>query len=242
MTGHAVYCISAGRALNVPATQLMFSPDRVTWVVPVDQVPEYRAAGAAQLMTAPPLGEHGNLPAARNTALDHAAAMGVWCVQADDDITRLAAVGKTNTGKWTATPTPWPQWRRLWMQPLADEPDARLLGVPPTPNPMFAGCRISLRAFCVGALFAAHPASPVRFDPDLPLKEDYDYTCRHLQAHGRVLRNGNVVVTHRQRTNRGGVVAYRTDQLEHDIAGKLVARWPGYLRPHHSRDHEVILR
>lgn len=239
----AVYVISSGRPLNVaPMTALLTDPDSpgpVTWVVPADQARTYTEAGARSVIGVddPPPGA-SPLSRARNTALDHAEAAGHLCCQVDDDLRALYRL----TADRTRAPAQWPTVRQALAAALTGDQAPYLAGIAPTSNPLSARHTQTDWGFVIGSLCLTRPGSGVRFDETLPLKEDYDYTCRHLEAHGRIARLNWLFADMAHYTNRGGAVAYRTAALEARTAARLLERWPDYLKPHPRRDHEVSFR
>jgi hypothetical protein len=231
----AVYCISAGRPGNVAALEFLFAPDLVTWVVPAPERNEYRAAGAARVLPVPdpPAGRYA-LAAARNAALDDATAAGAVCIQTDDDLRWFARV---EDGR--KKPATWPEVRNALLSGL--DGTAHLSGVPPTDNAMFASGRRRSYGFIIGSLCATDTDRP-RWDETIPMKEDYDYTCAHLEQHGAVARMDMYLAKYAHFTNRGGAVANRSRAAERALVDRLVAKWPQYLRANARRDGELLMR
>lgn len=231
---HHVYCISAGRPANVPAMQALFQPDPLTWVVPHPERHDYTAAGAHHVLPVhdPPPGRYA-LSAARNAALDHAMHHGRICIQTDDDATAFHHLPNKDT---KPTPTTWFHVRQALLEGL--DGTAHLSGVPPTENPYFARAKRLNYGFIIGSLCATDTPTP-RWDETLPFKEDYDYTCAHIEAHGRIARMDNWLASYRHYSNRGGAVANRTTEAENTLVAALSERWPHYLRPHPTRPSEI---
>lgn len=229
---YGVYVISAGRPTNVPHMQTMLAPDEVTWVVPHSERHEYAQTGAHHVLpvAAPPPGEH-QLTTQRRAAHQHAAERGLVCIQSDDDAKSFRRVvdGKS-------FPVAWAVIRQAML--AAFDGDTHLVGFPPTNNAYFARGKQLDYGFILASLCATDVATPT-WDTNLPLKEDYDLTCRHLDAYGRVARLDMYVVNYDHYTNRGGVVAQRTPKVEKNIADLLVCRWPRYLKHHPTRSGEL---
>ena len=241
-----VFVISARRPMNVIAMQNHFPEDEpVTWVVPADDAESYRATGARDIIAVddPPRGSDTYaLPKARNAALQAAAAAGEICIQSDDDLRRLSL--------WARKPgshdklrgaqridTDWVTVRDMLIMQL-EGGSARLAGVAPTANVGFGSDTISTRAFVIGSLCATN-TDEVLFDERLPLKEDYDFTCAHIERFGAVARINRIITDYAHYTNRGGAVSYRNTDNEHATAQMLLRRWPQYLQPHRSRPNEL---
>jgi hypothetical protein len=229
-----VYCISAGRPGNVPAMQALFAPDMITWVVPWHERHDYAAAGADAVLAVrdPGQGEFA-LAAARNAALIHAVEAGAVCIQTDDDAKGFKHVTDSHP---KGRPVPWIQLRNAMLAALNGS--VHLVGVPPTDNAYFARGRTLDYGFIIGSLCAADTAEP-RWDQTLPFKEDYDYTCAHLDTYGKVARLDMYVAGYQHYSNRGGAVANRTPGAEMGLVNRLTERWPQYLRPHPKRPGEL---
>lgn len=100
-----------------------------------------------------------------------------------------------------------------------------------------------MKHFILGDFFVADH-SPVRFDEDMTLKEDYDFTCQHIAKHGAVLRLNRLTIVAKHQTNPGGAVAQRDKkgrEEERNIA-ILTRKWPRAFTANRKRKHEVILR
>lgn len=224
-----VAVISAGRPTAVRTMAPHLADLTTTWYVPITEVGEYRLTGAGDVV-----GTTG-LCQARNLALDRAE--GEWCTQVSDDLRRLVELlpdgTKRPVGLAEAT-------ARLKTAAMLQR--CHLAGASPTDNPYFVRTEWSKDKFIVGDLLVIDGACPLRFDTDLKLKEDYDYTLQHLARYGRALRWDALLATFTHRTNRGGAVAYRTPQLEQATIAQLKAKWPGCIVDNPRRPNEVLLR
>jgi hypothetical protein len=226
-----VAIVSAGRPGNVPAMEAHCQGLAPTWWVPADQVGDYRYCGAERVQAGDGLCE------ARNLAAD--AADGRPHVQLSDDLRHVALAHgpeRANVVRITLAEA---------VRVLADAAaatGAQLAGCAPTANPYFSRRRVHATGFVVGDLVWVAGGCPLRWDTTLALKEDYDYTCQHLAAYGKVARCDWLLATFAHRTNRGGAVAYRTPELEDATIAQLIHRWPQAVRPNARRPHEVLLR
>lgn len=68
---------------------------------------------------------------------------------------------------------------------------------------------------------------PIRYDEDLPLKEDYDYCLQALNKYRKILRINFVHYNCDQHTNLGGCAEYRTIEEEQDQFVLLRKKWGG---------------
>lgn len=228
MTDFGVYCPSAGRPMNVPRMQAAMAPRTITWVVPDGQQYDYKLCGAEQVIgvTAPP--GCRPLAAQRNAALEHAFQRGLVCVQTDDDIKSMA-IARNKKAVPASIEDVFAEWQKVKDQ----QPDTYLYGVNAVSNHFFA--RDKVTQLCIyGWLFAVWP-SEERFDETLPLSEDIDFTCQHIENHGSVARLEWLIPSYTHADNAGGCQNYRTEELERATDEILLNRWPQYLKMNPKR-------
>merc|ERR1719265_2378621 len=107
---------------------------------------------------------------------------------------------------------------------------AKLAGVFPTANAALTmgAAEYCTEHFILGDFFVVDPSSPCRFDTTMTLKEDYDFTCSHIDQHGSGLRCNRMLLHVRHATNAGGAVATRDSkgkQEQYNIS-ILQKKWP----------------
>ncbi|CAE7259990.1 unnamed protein product [Symbiodinium natans] len=180
-------------------TQLQEAGVTPTWYVDAESLEDYKALGLKAVVG-------GKLTPSRNKALDDAAASNKVCVQVSDDIAAWEyrhgekAVDKTDDAKNKAHAAA----RRLIVTPVAAarfiiakmRAAVGLHGKPKLGGAYmlqscartFAGPEVVHHHFILGDFLVVDTGSSVRFDENMKLKEDYDFTCAHLKAHGSVLR------------------------------------------------------
>jgi len=227
-----------------------------TWYVDEDSLQEYRDLGLKAVVG-------GKLTTSRNRALNDASRQGKACVQISDDISLWEyhdgpqASGKTMAALNAAHNAA----RRYVVSPVAAARFllAKMRGGPADTKgrrPQLAGAYMlgncsrtwAGPAFCrhhfiIGDFFVVD-RSRVRFDETLTLKEDYDFTCSHIQEHGSVFRCNRMTFVAKHYKNPGGACTVR------DAKGKeeqrnisiLAQKWPQAIRPHPTRKNEVVLR
>lgn len=206
----------------------------------------------------------GKLIEARNMALNDANKLCKACVQISDDIHRWTYyAGDLNAKAFADTVTnrlqggneaakqsdelhvsP-PAAARFLLAKLRAADGPKLAGVFPVGNAGMALTReaVSPDKFILGDFFVADN-SPVRFDRHMTLKEDYDFTCAHLQAHGSVLRCNRMLIQAVHETNYGGAVSDRdaNGDKERENIKILQEKWPGVFHLNGRRgDTQVIM-
>lgn len=199
----------------------------------------------------------GKLIPARNLALEDSEKMGKLCVQISDDISKweyyqgeeMAHKGDEEANAaWRRTEvlhvSPVAAARFLLARMRGSERKPQLGGVYPLGNAARA-CRspgVTYHNFILGDFFVTEPG-PIRFDTRLTLKEDYDFTCSHLAAHGAVLRSNRLIIHAKHETNDGGACAIRDPEgkEERKNIDILKEKWPGAIRNHTRRANQVML-
>lgn len=230
MTQPFVAVISAGRPQNVPHMDSLIDVPH-TWVVPHDQIEDYRYAGAEDVVgTSSSQDTHQ-----RNFALDIAGSR--YCVQMDDDLKKLRYCIPGQKGE----PITVSLAIGMMMQML-EECDAYYAGVAPTDNAYFTRVAVNTRGFIRSAFTVYRPGSNLRYDHQFRLKGDYDLTCQHLAKYGRVARVDGLLASFAFGQGAGGCVSYRTPALEAEMCDRLIAKWPAAISRNPKREGEVLLR
>lgn len=227
-----VAVISARRSHNVPLMEAHLTGVPHQWVVPIEDVEDYRYAGAPDVWGVKSTQDTHQ----RNAALDVAGPLR-YCVQIDDDLKKIEFVmpgGKpVEITLGAAIET---------LIKACEMNGAYYSGVAPTNNAYFTRNLFNLTGFIRSALTAYRPGSGLRYDHQFPLKGDYDLTCQHLAKYGRVARVDGLLASFAFGQGSGGCVDYRTDDLEKEVVAKLMAKWPLAIKPNPKKDTEVRLR
>jgi len=227
-----------------------------TWYVDGPSLEDYKKMGLKAKVG-------GKLTPARNMALDDAKKSGKVCVQVSDDISKwmfydcekLDFRGETDFKKANASIlgvkkhviSPLAAAQYLLARMRADPDSPRLGGVFPTTNAaMTMGlAEVGKQHFILGDFFVAEPSSPCRFDTEITLKEDYDYTCSHLKEHGSVLRSNRLFIQVKHISNVGGAVASRDAQGEKEKQNIAILqrKWPGvFILNKNRKDSDTEIR
>lgn len=114
----------------------------------------------------------------------------------------------------------------------------QLWGVYPVANGFFMNGEVK-NGFIIGTCFGVIN-SRIRFDENLKLKEDYDFTLSHI-AQGGVARFNFITVKAKHYTNKGGCQNYRTDELEAQSAEYLLKKWPKLVKLNPKRANEILI-
>lgn len=223
--------ISSGRPGRVQEmrTHLGNLAELAVWYVGDGERPDYEYGGAARVV------ESGGLVDSRNTALEVAFRLDKTCIQLSDDLTGVDWCYNRKEKNRI------PLSRAILMVAQALGRGARLAGAAATDNVFFMPKDdISEHVFIIGDLIAVAPNS-LRFDPNLRLKEDLEYTIQHIKNFGKVARLNTVLANWQHRTNYGGAVQYRTTVAEQEACDYIAAKHPGWTRMNPRRDNPELL-
>eukprot|EP00746_Dinoflagellata_sp_MGD_P165979 gnl/MRDRNA2_/MRDRNA2_95580_c0_seq1.p1 gnl/MRDRNA2_/MRDRNA2_95580_c0~~gnl/MRDRNA2_/MRDRNA2_95580_c0_seq1.p1 ORF type:complete len:919 (+),score=239.47 gnl/MRDRNA2_/MRDRNA2_95580_c0_seq1:78-2834(+) len=219
------------------------------WYVDAKSLSDYQALGLNAI-------DGGKLIPARNKALDDAQKANKVCVQCSDDIGKWQLLhgvekGTKNQGEANAN---WRMSDLYVCSPVAAArfllakmrlKEAKLGGVFPLANAgrSFVADAYTYHHFILGDFFVAEP-SDVRFDKNMTLKEDYDYTCSHLYKYGAVVRCNRLLITAKHETNHGGACSTRDSEgkEEQKNIAILKEKWPGVFCDNGRRAHQVVMR
>lgn len=211
-----------------------------TWYVDQPSEKAYRALGLNVVVG-------GKLVPARNKALADAAKLGRPCVQLSDDIMRwdyYNGKDEGNIGLFAGNEAA-KEADRFRISPVAAARFilAKMRGVPAgQPQPMLGGVfplgnagmafgrgAISTDHFILGDFFVHDIGSQCKFDRQMTLKEDYDFTCAHLGRHGAVMRCNRMFISVVHEVNAGGACSERdaAGQRERENIKILQKKWPG---------------
>jgi hypothetical protein len=241
------------RDIFMVQTQMVEGGVTPIWYVDKDSLQDYQALGLKAVVG-------GKLTEARNKALQDARKLRKVCIQVSDDI----SAWEYRDGKQPkersddANNAAHAAARRYIISPVAAAkfitakmrsatvPKPKLGGVY-----MLGSCARAFSAdpfvrnhFILGDFFVVDMPSKVNFDPQMKLKEDYDFTCAHIKAHGSVMRCNRMTLNVKHYDNGGGACTNRDkkgveEKRNVDILNK---KWPGVFRANPKRKNEVIMR
>lgn len=221
--------ISAKRFQNVP--EMHEKIGEATWIVPKEEVSQYEEMGATVVASNP----FPNLVFSRNLALELAFEKGLPCVQTDDDFVRI----KRAYGNKTQKEITFDEGVELMINRLT-RANLYYGGVAPTHNAFFVGDITSKNLFCSGKLSVTRPCD-LRFDANMTLKEDYDFTLQHIAKYGGVVRSNDLLTHYLNYTNKGGVFDIRNTPNEQRNIAYLKRKWGNAIRDNSKRKNEILM-
>mmetsp|Transcript_88343 Transcript_88343/g.224883 ORF Transcript_88343/g.224883 Transcript_88343/m.224883 type:complete len:569 (+) Transcript_88343:115-1821(+) len=262
------FCIVSARRTEtaeglqgIAQVQALFQSAAVepTWYVDEPSLEEYKKLGLKAVVG-------GKLCPARNKCLVDAARLGKACVEVSDDISRWEyydgaqakdgsddAVNAAHAAATCHIITPVAAARFLLAKLRAAQalaPDKskapHLAGVYPlgSCSRAFGGPEIQNQHFILGDFFVVDVGSKLRFDEEMTLKEDYDFTAQHIFTHGSVIRCTRMTIAAKHQTNAGGACAIRDKKglEEQKNIAILMRKWPRGIRNHTKRKNEVMMQ
>jgi len=229
---YIITCISHNRHENINSFFKIIGTKEIVFFVKDDQDKKlYLENGAKKVIIS------GSLMDSRNTSLDYCFKLNKICIQLSDDLERIM----TNdfTGKRTHKYT---NAKRVieTVLPHFVKNDYYFAGFPPTNNPFFSLKEFEYNKFIVGDFIIIKPNN-LRFDTNLRLKEDYDYTLQHIKELNGCVRYGSFLNSFKHYSNKGGAVAYRTSQLEQETIAYLLSKWKDCIRLNPKRENEILI-
>lgn len=181
---------------------------------------EYQKHNGGEILVLPE-SQKGNMARIRNWMLDTADDDEI--VMIDDDV---SAVGFHERGKQIFVNES--RFLDFLRKGFDTARDLRcfLWGVNVQSDPMFyhAWKPIAFNLPVLGPL-TCHIRNPLRYDPYINLKEDYDFFLQHCLKHRRVLRFDKWFYMAKHISNSGGCQAYRVSDQEREHAMRLVRKW-----------------
>mmetsp|Transcript_18865 Transcript_18865/g.28455 ORF Transcript_18865/g.28455 Transcript_18865/m.28455 type:complete len:362 (-) Transcript_18865:197-1282(-) len=108
---------------------------------------------------------------------------------------------------------------------------------------------LSSECFIVGDFIVIDTTAEPRFDEEMFLKEDYDFTCQHLYTYGCALRINKLICDFKHYTNQGGAVDVRGGNTKGTLNEKeqyninmLLHKWPGVFQIKRKKPNEVDMK
>lgn len=228
---YIITCISHNRANNIQNFFKILGTDEVVFFVKdeLDQK-NYINNGAKEVVIS------GTLMDSRNASLEYCFERNKISIQLSDDLDNIML--NDFTGKRTK------QYVDIntvlnYVMPHFNSSNYNFAGFPPTNNPFFALKEFEYNKFIVGDFILIKP-NPFRFDVNLMLKEDYDYTLQHIKEFG-CIRYQKYLNSFRHYSNSGGAVSYRTNKLEQETIEYLQKKWGECIKLNPKRKNEILL-
>jgi hypothetical protein len=229
---YIITCISHNRHENVKQFIDKVGTDKIVFFVKDENDKEqYLKNGAKEVIVS------GSLMQSRNASLDYCFTMNKICIQLSDDLENIML--NDFTGKRTYEYVLVTDVLENILNDFIESP-YYFAGFPPTNNPFFALKEKEYNKFIVGDFIIIKPNN-LKFDINLRLKEDYDYTLQHIKENGGCIRYGMFLNSFKHYSNKGGAVDYRSSTLEQETIKYLINKWGECIKLNTKRENEILL-
>lgn len=227
--------VSSKRSKNVKKMQEIVG--ECYWYVGEGEKQLYEENGAMHVI------ESGKLMQSRNAALQDSFNENKICIQVSDDLGKIKMCPSSG-GRFKHSDCKYISFSEAieYAIDALENTQFKLAGVSPTDNPYFyCGDEFRTLKFIVGDLIIVKPCE-LRFDENLRLKEDYDYTLQHIKRYGGALRCDRILPLFAHRENQGGAVDYRTAEREQEAIKYLTEKWGDVLTQNtkKGRPNEIL--
>ena len=228
---YIITCISHRRSNNIQDIYKTTGTEEIVFVVNDNiDIKEYKSKGAKNII------KGGSLVENRNAALDFCFNKNKICVQIDDDLINVSI--NDFTGKRTKQYTTVKNAIDELINDFIDS-DFDYAGAAPTENPFFA-TKASQKNILITSPFTLTKPNPIRYDKNLQLKEDYDYTLQHINSKG-CIRYHRFLFNFKRYGNTGGAVSYRNNETEKQSIQYLQTKWGECIKLNSKRENEILL-
>jgi hypothetical protein len=212
---------------------------RYVFVNDKEEAKLYRANMANASAQVTSLGCKRGIQYARNAILDYFP-KGAEIVTLCDDVESLQTLDPIGDKLRLLTPK---EWHQLILGGFdqAHRYGTKLWGVYPVANHFYMSWKVSTKAFIIGT-FSGIIVSDIRHDERLELKEDYDFSLKHIHRYSGVIRYNNICVKAKHYKNKGGCVGYRTTEKEQNAIRILKSLYPKNVVDNPRRENEILLK
>ena len=169
-----VFVTSLNRPGNVPTMEALAGDAELVWCVPIDQVMDYRQAGARDVL----IGPRGKWEKV-NAVLDE---MDGWRVFTDDDCEGIWWLGQDGTRHATLG-----EVAKEFVR-VGEERHAPLVLLPCIRNPFYLKRSVSKWSRTVDWFFAVSPDNECRYDLSMKAIGDTEFAARCFDRYGTIAR------------------------------------------------------
>lgn len=233
MLDYMIYCPSYKRA-HIAQSQHLFDADRFCFVVREEEEHLYRKLGY-RLLTIPK-GTVKDISTTRNWILDNAECKHI--VMVDDDISSMLFLYKRNREKLDAI-----QIDRFIvnMFNVSISMQIGIWGVNLIPDPIGYSINkpFSFHTPILGP-FCGHIIDDIRYDPELSLKEDYDFYLQKINKYGIAIRANYISYQCDHLQKEGGCQTYRSIEEERRQQELLRKKWGSKIVRYNERNPDSV--
>lgn len=116
-----------------------------------------------------------------------------------------------------------------------------VFGVYSVGNTFYMSHNIAINQQILGCFMGILDPTSERFDPKVPLKEDFEFSLRHINKGGRVVRFNDVCLTETLHTGGGSHDLWFSegDYINEVCTTRIMELYPQLVKPHATRKNEI---
>ena len=184
--------------------------------------------------------EAHNVSENKNTLVDRLCGRGIPVIFASDKVKSLQYLGADGKAHDVETRKQFDQFIG-WCYGVCAKNHGSVWGVYPTSNAYFMKRSASVDKMLLGCLMGFMPNAKFRFDPNFPLKEDFELSLRVVKEGGHTVRFNNLCLNATFHT-KGGCHAFwnsEGDKVNEDCCRRMFAKYPTLVTKHPTRKNEL---
>lgn len=194
------------------------------YVVPQSQEQEYKSVVGNRVIVIPD-DRDGDIVSKRNWILENIPRP---LIMIDDDVSHLNIWDKRNDEEYLKEEFPKELLPELFehMLQVAEDFGVKMWGLAQNGDDRSYKEFIpfNLSNIVLGP-FQGHLDHPLKFDPRVGSKDDYDMSLQQLHRYGKVLRFNKFSYWCEHGDNKGGIVSYRTQEKEIEWCKQIMLKW-----------------
>lgn len=159
----------------------------------------------------------------------------------DDDIT-WAFIWYNKNNKWVKQDLSINQIEQAitkWFKDIKEK-GLKLFWFYPVQNAFFMSKTIKVNQFIIASAFGMIKTD-LKFDENLPLKEDYDFTIQNYIKYGWAIRYNYITFKAKHYTNAWWCQTERNDNREKISCDYLKQKWWDFIKENPKRENEILL-
>ena len=196
---------------------------------------DYVAAGAYEVV----IRKEPSLRGARNLAIHLAGLDGKYNLQLDDDLMWVKAASGPERHLLEDVEVEDVAFQMVWAMEAVD---TGVCGILTTNNHRQYQPFVSTWAFMCARFLLIDPSYNINFgSSETDFKEDWELTCKFMSEVGRVARLGWILASN-SGSQKGGLAARRTTELEIQACRRLLNTYPHILRKNTKRIGQIQLK
>lgn len=122
---------------------------------------------------------------------------------------------------------------------IARQTGASLFGTYTVKNAFYMSHSVHINQFLLGCFMGIVEPRDITFDPQQPLKEDWEIMLRTISKGGRVVRFNDIALDATFRTSGGCHDAWKSGDKNAECTARLLSLYPSLVKRHATREDEL---